>query len=54
MIEAVPENLCLKQETFKRLEELAPKDAILATNSSSYRSAEIAQHLQSKNRGELS
>jgi len=35
VIEAVPENLALKQEVFQRLGQLAPPDAILATNSSS-------------------
>ncbi|KAI5475870.1 hypothetical protein MNV49_000752 [Pseudohyphozyma bogoriensis] len=50
VIEAVPEILTLKRETFKRLEELAPQDAVLATNSSSYRSSEIAEAVQCKNR----
>jgi 3-hydroxybutyryl-CoA dehydrogenase len=35
VIEAVPENLALKREVFQRLGQLAPPDAILATNSSS-------------------
>ena len=35
VIEAVPENLALKQEVFQRLGQLAPPEAILATNSSS-------------------
>lgn len=34
VIEAVPENLLLKQQLFAELEKLAPADAILATNSS--------------------
>jgi len=35
VIEAVPENLELKQKVFRQLGELAPPGAILATNSSS-------------------
>lgn len=35
VIEAVPENLELKRQTFERLDALAPRGAILATNSSS-------------------
>ncbi|MCF6408954.1 3-hydroxyacyl-CoA dehydrogenase family protein [Pseudalkalibacillus salsuginis] len=34
IIEAVPENLDLKKAVFKQLDEFAPKDAILATNTS--------------------
>lgn len=41
VIEAVPEKLELKIETFAALESLAPKDSILATNSSSYKSSEM-------------
>lgn len=35
VIEAVPEDLELKRHTFERIDALAPRDAILATNSSS-------------------
>jgi 3-hydroxybutyryl-CoA dehydrogenase len=35
VIEAVPENLELKQAVFRRLGEFAPPEAVLATNSSS-------------------
>ena len=35
VIEAVPEDLELKRKTFERLDALAPRGAILATNSSS-------------------
>src|SRR5690348_7800973 len=38
VIEAVPERLELKKEIFGQLDELAPADAILASNSSSYAS----------------
>ncbi|OJJ67793.1 hypothetical protein ASPBRDRAFT_134572 [Aspergillus brasiliensis CBS 101740] len=40
-IEAVPEKLSLKVATFAELEKLAPKDCILASNSSSYKSSEM-------------
>jgi 3-hydroxyacyl-CoA dehydrogenase len=42
VIECVPEKLDLKIDTFAELEQLAPSDSILATNSSSYKSREIA------------
>ncbi|MBW2308484.1 MAG: 3-hydroxyacyl-CoA dehydrogenase [Deltaproteobacteria bacterium] len=35
VIEAVPENLSLKRNIFQRLDSLAPREAILASNSSS-------------------
>ncbi|PKY00359.1 hypothetical protein P168DRAFT_244397 [Aspergillus campestris IBT 28561] len=41
VIEAVPEKLPLKVDTFAQLEKLAPNDCILATNSSSYKSSEM-------------
>jgi 3-hydroxyacyl-CoA dehydrogenase len=41
VIEAVPEKLELKISTFATLEQIAPKDCILATNSSSYKSSEM-------------
>lgn len=41
IIEAVPEVLKIKEETFEQLEKHAPKDCILATNSSSYKSSDI-------------
>ncbi len=39
VIEAIPERLDLKQHLFAELDELAPADAILATNSSSLKSS---------------
>ncbi|THZ22006.1 3-hydroxyacyl-CoA dehydrogenase [Aureobasidium pullulans] len=39
--ECVPEILELKIDTFAELERLAPKDCILASNSSSYKSSEM-------------
>lgn len=41
VIEAIPEKLELKIETFAALEALASNDSILATNSSSYKSSEM-------------
>ena len=38
VIEAIPERLELKKQMFGQLDELAPADAILASNSSSYAS----------------
>jgi 3-hydroxybutyryl-CoA dehydrogenase len=41
VVEAVPERLELKRTIFGDLDRLAPKDAILASNSSSYPSSQI-------------
>ncbi|THW20069.1 3-hydroxyacyl-CoA dehydrogenase [Aureobasidium pullulans] len=41
VFECVPEILELKIDTFAELERLAPKDCILASNSSSYKSSEM-------------
>jgi 3-hydroxyacyl-CoA dehydrogenase len=41
VIEAVPEKIQLKIDTFAELEALAPADCILASNSSSYKSSEM-------------
>jgi 3-hydroxybutyryl-CoA dehydrogenase len=41
VIEALPERLQLKKQIFAELDRLAPADAILATNSSSYPSSQI-------------
>lgn len=46
VIEAVPEKLPLKISTFADLEKLAPPDAILCSNSSSYKSREMIDGLQ--------
>ena len=43
VIEAVPENMQLKQEIFAELERLAPSHAMLATNTSGLPISEIAQ-----------
>jgi len=42
VIEAVPENLELKKQVFKELDEFSPEDVILATNTSSFSITEIA------------
>ena len=47
VVEAVPEDLALKQRLFADLERLAPADAILATNSSGLPIAESAAHIES-------
>lgn len=45
IIEAVPEKLELKTSTFATLEQVAPKDSILTTNSSSYKSSEMISEI---------
>lgn len=50
IIEAVFENLEVKQEIFKRLEKVAKKDAILASNTSSIPLEEIANAMKDKQR----
>ena len=47
VIEAVPENLRLKQQLFAELEKLAPADTILATNSSGLPIKESASSIES-------
>lgn len=44
IIEAVSENLSLKQELFKRLDELASPDVIIASNTSGLRITDIAKY----------
>lgn len=43
VIEAIVENLKTKQELFRRLDEIAPKDTIFASNTSSLSVAKIAE-----------
>lgn len=45
VIEAVPEKLQLKIDTFAQLDALAPDDCILASNSSSYKSSEMLENV---------
>lgn len=44
IIEAVTENLPLKQDLFKRLDELAPPDVMITSNTSGLRITDIACH----------
>jgi 3-hydroxybutyryl-CoA dehydrogenase len=46
VIEAVPEAMDLKRETFRALDREAPPDAVLATNTSSLPVTEIAAHCE--------
>jgi 3-hydroxybutyryl-CoA dehydrogenase len=41
IVEAVPERLNIKRQVFAQLDAVAPQDAILATNSSSYPSSQL-------------
>lgn len=50
IIEAVIENLDLKRDLFAELEKLAPGDAILATNTSSYTLAQVGEKVERKGR----
>lgn len=50
VFEAVPEVLELKQNVFRQLDELAPRDAILATNTSNMSITEIANATRYKER----
>ena len=50
IIEAVVENIEIKKALFKELEQIAGKDAILATNTSSLSITEIASSLKDPSR----
>ncbi|MPZ45721.1 MAG: 3-hydroxyacyl-CoA dehydrogenase [Betaproteobacteria bacterium] len=50
VIEAVPEQLALKQNLFARIEALAPRTAILTTNTSSLRLADVMRKVKHKDR----
>jgi 3-hydroxybutyryl-CoA dehydrogenase len=50
VVEAVPERLDLKKTIFGDLDRLAPKDAILASNSSSYPSSQIIERVADPSR----
>ena len=50
VIEAVPEKIDLKRSIFREIEELAPKNAILATNTSGLRISEIASAVKNPER----
>jgi 3-hydroxybutyryl-CoA dehydrogenase len=50
IIEAVPEDLGLKQDTFRRIDEVSHDEAIIATNTSSLPVMDIAVHTRRPNR----
>jgi 3-hydroxybutyryl-CoA dehydrogenase len=50
VVEAVPERLDLKKTIFGDLDRLAPQDAILASNSSSYPSSQIIERVSKPSR----
>ncbi len=50
VIEALPEKWDLKTDIFGQLDQLAPADTILATNSSSFPSSQIVSKVKKKNR----
>ena len=50
VIEAVTEDLALKHHVFAELEQLAPPEIPLATNTSSFQITEIGKHLKTRNR----
>ena len=50
VIEAAPEHLPTKQELFAELDRLAPPDALMATNSSSFTLAEVSERVSKPRR----
>ncbi len=50
IIEAVPEDLALKQDAFRKIDAVAREDAIVATNTSSLPVMDIAVHTKRPNR----
>lgn len=50
IVEAVPENIDLKKQIFKQLEEATRPDTILATNTSQYSITEIASAVEDPSR----
>lgn len=50
VVEVVPERLDLKKTIFGDLDRLAPQDAILASNSSSYPSSQVIEHVTKPSR----
>ena len=53
VIEAAPEDLPTKQELFAELDRLAPAAAVLATNSSSFTLAQVAQRVSERRRPQV-
>ena len=50
IIEAVPEKIELKKSVFRELERLAPKESVLATNTSGLSISEIAEEIENSGR----
>jgi 3-hydroxyacyl-CoA dehydrogenase len=48
--QCVPENLALKRKVMAQLDESAPEDTIIASNSSSYGISEIVDGLTLRNK----
>ncbi|KAG8411860.1 hypothetical protein J3458_015156 [Metarhizium acridum] len=53
VIEAIPEKLQLKIDTFAELDALAPADCIIASNSSSYKSSEMLDKVSSERKTQI-
>lgn len=53
VVEAAPERLEVKQELFAELDRLAPEDALLATNTSSFTIAQVAARVAARRRSRL-
>lgn len=53
VIEAVPEKIQLKIDTFAELETLTASDCILASNSSSYKSSEVLEKVSSATKSRI-
>lgn len=53
VIEAVPENIQLKINTFAELDALSPADCILASNSSSYRTSEMLEKVSATRKPQI-
>ncbi|KAH6611624.1 dehydrogenase [Trichoderma cornu-damae] len=53
VIEAVPEKLQMKIDTFAELDALAPPDCILASNSSSYKSSEMLEKVSAARKSHI-
>ena len=53
VLEAAPEVLAMKQELFAELDRLAPADALLATNTSSFTIAQVAARVAEQRRARI-
>lgn len=53
VIEAVPEKIQLKIDTFAELDALTPADCILASNSSSYKSSEMIEKVSAARKTQI-